>query len=120
MGKMPAVLKMARQMNQASWLWRALFHRAISFQTPSQMASRTITTINTTSNGPFIFVLWLMFGLIKSFDVIPRRPPLAIFFQHERDGFNRGFLVGEGSLELHQNVLSVRRTGHFRQVFRRF
>jgi hypothetical protein len=37
MGKMPTVLKMATQINHASWLWRALFHMAISFHTPSQM-----------------------------------------------------------------------------------
>ena len=38
MGKMPTVLKMARQMNHANWSCRALFHRAISFQMPSQIA----------------------------------------------------------------------------------
>src|ERR1035437_5494898 len=52
---MPAVLKMARQINQASWLLRALFHRAISFQTPSQMARRTTTEMINTISEVFMF-----------------------------------------------------------------
>ena len=91
MGRIPAVLKMARQINQANWSCRALFHRAISFQTPSQIAKRMITMINKISSGSFIFVRRLRFGLTESFDVIPRRFPMAIFFQHERDGLDCGF-----------------------------
>ena len=42
---MPAVLKMARHINHANWLFRALFHSAINFHTPSQIATRTIRII---------------------------------------------------------------------------
>jgi len=53
-GKMPAVLKMERQINHANWPLRALFHKAIVLHTPSQIATRIITVINKTSRGPFI------------------------------------------------------------------
>src|ERR1035441_3006188 len=104
MGKMPAMLKMARQMNHASWLWRALFHRAINFHIPSQIARKMITTINTTSRGPFILVRW--HWLFRSFDEITGGLPLAIFFLHERNGFDRGFFVGERSFKLHDDILA--------------
>src|ERR1039458_5699351 len=67
----------------------------------------------------FMGVPWCMDWLFKSFNVIPRRPPLAIFFQHEGDGFHRGFLVGEGSFKLHDDVAAVRRARKRRQFLRR-
>src|SRR5208282_3899758 len=50
----------------------------------------------------------LRFWLFKSLDEITGGLPLSIFFQHERDGFNRGFLVGEGSFKLHDDILPIR------------
>src|ERR1039457_163368 len=110
---MPAVLKMARQINHASCSWRALFQRAISFQTPSQIA-RTMTTAtsSTTSgafmlasiiarNGGFIFLHGVV-GLLL--DEITGRLPLSIFFQIERDGFNRGFFLRERGFKLHHDI----------------
>jgi len=49
MGRMTTVLKIARQINQASWLLRALYHMPITLQTPSQSATRIRTGISTPS-----------------------------------------------------------------------
>ena len=54
---MPTVLKMARQMNHASWWLRALFHMPIVFQTPSQSASRMRKGIKTPSQAGKWFAL---------------------------------------------------------------
>ena len=87
MGKMPAVLKMARQIYQASWLWRALFHKAITFQMPSQMAMMMQTAINTASKVVLI-VFIVDKGWCGLFNEITAGFPLSILFQHEGDGFN--------------------------------
>ena len=50
-GRMPTVLNTAMQINQASWLLRALFHMAIHFQTPSQMPSTPMTSANRTNEN---------------------------------------------------------------------
>ena len=42
-GKIPMVLKMKIQINHAKWLFLPAFHKAIAFQTVSQIA-RTIIT----------------------------------------------------------------------------
>src|ERR1035437_10284957 len=65
---MPVVLKMARQINQASWLLRALFHMAMTFQTPSQSARRTMATMNKANSGFFMVLSWWIFVLVRSFD----------------------------------------------------
>src|SRR5450759_5058390 len=65
---MPTVLKMARQINQASWLLRALFHMAMTFQTPSQSARRTMATMNKANSGFFMVLSWWIFVLVRSFD----------------------------------------------------
>src|SRR6516164_2216580 len=76
MGRMPAVLKMARQMNHANWSWRALFHRAISFQTPSQMATRMMTVTKSAVKGVFIRLLVLGFPSIVDFFI--NRVPMGL------------------------------------------
>jgi uncharacterized protein len=57
---MPTVLKMARQIYQPNWLFRALFHMAISFQVASQIASKTIKATSSTHVVLFIAgtVVW--------------------------------------------------------------
>jgi hypothetical protein len=42
-GRIPIVLKMKMQMNQARWLFRAALHIAINFHTESQIARTAIT-----------------------------------------------------------------------------
>ena len=54
MGRIPTVLKTARQMNHGSCPLRALFHMAISFQTPSQMARTMIAAMISAIIGVFM------------------------------------------------------------------
>src|ERR1035437_9858810 len=101
MGRMPSVLKMARQMNHASWLLRALFHRAINFQTPSQIARRMTTETIKIISGAFmfasiaasrgVFIGWfsLIATVVESLYEIARGPPLSIIFQAECNAFLR-------------------------------
>src|SRR5664280_647 len=67
----------------------------------------------------FMEVPWCMDWLVKSFDEIARRLPFPVFLQHEGDGFNCGFLVGEGSFKPHDDVAAVRRARKRRQFLRR-